>query len=91
MEARLEAIHDERQSTYGPWRENMAGTSAQIDGLRRNWEACNPGKPLPEWWAPLVMVAVKMNRIASGHYKADNFDDLRVYLEFVETMQRGTA
>lgn len=84
----LQKIQDSRQSQYGPWRANMAGTSKQLDGLKQNYEACNPGKPLPPWWAPLAMVAVKLNRIASGHYKQDNFDDLRIYLNFVEEMQK---
>ncbi len=33
------------------------------------------------------MVAVKLNRIASGVYHEDSFDDARVYLAFVQTMQ----
>jgi hypothetical protein len=82
-------VHAARQSIYGPWETNMAGTSAQLDGLRIQWEGANPGKPLPAWWAPLSMVLVKANRIASGVYHADNFVDLRVYLNMVETTQKA--
>lgn len=84
----LNALSSERQSVYGPWRQNMAGTSLQLDGLLSQYRANNPHDPLPTWWAPLCMVAVKLNRIASGNYHADNFDDLRVYLNFVEEMQK---
>ncbi len=86
-----QAIHDERQAKYGPWRDNMAGTSSQIDGLVQNYNATNPGEPLPEWFAPLVMCAVKLNRISSGNFHQDNFDDLRVYLSFVERTQRDAS
>jgi hypothetical protein len=84
-------IQTSRQAVYGPWRENMRGTSEQIEGLRVQWEANNPGKPLPSWWFPLVMVIAKLNRAASGVYHADNFTDARVYLEFVERMQKAEA
>ena len=82
-------IHDERQSVYGPWKGNMTGTSWQLAGLQHQYQACQGSGCLPPWWAPLSLVAVKLNRIASGNYHADNFDDLRVYLGFVEEMQRG--
>lgn len=86
---KLARIHADRQSKYGPWRDNMEGTSEQLQGLLRNWTASNPGRPLPPWWTPLMQVATKLNRIASGHYHDDNFDDSRVYLAFVEAMQSG--
>lgn len=89
MNPQEQAIHADRQSTYGDWEANMRGTSEQISGLLRNYESMNPGEPLPGWWAPLVMVAVKLNRIASGVYHADSFTDLRVYLSFIEWMQGG--
>ena len=85
-DARVQAA---RESVYGPWSTNMAGTSAQLEGLRIQWEGANPGKPLPAWWAPLSMVLVKINRIGSGVYHADNFTDARVYLDFVEKMQKA--
>jgi hypothetical protein len=91
MDDKHRSIHDNRQSDYGAWKPNMRGTSEQIQGLLTNFHSCNPGRPLPEWWAPLVMVAVKLNRIASGRFKQDSFDDLRIYLEFVETLQREAA
>jgi hypothetical protein len=83
------ALHADRQSVYGDYRANMTGTSAQIDGMVRNWQENNPGKPLPSYFAALCQCVVKLNRIASGHFKQDNFDDLRVYLSFAEEMQRG--
>lgn len=82
-------LRNERESVYGPWDQNMAGTSEQLRGILRQWESCNPGKDVPLWFAPLAMVAVKLNRIASGRYHADNFADLRVYLDMVEQMQNG--
>jgi len=85
------AISATRQSTYGAWEPNMVATSENMSGLYRQWQANNPNTPLPGWWAPLMQVAVKLNRIASGKYHADNFDDARVYLGFVEAMQRGEA
>ena len=91
LDPTLAALPTERQGQYGPWEANMAGTSRQIGGMLTNYVACNPDAPLPDWWAPLCMVAVKLNRIASGRYKADNFDDLRVYLSFVERMQRDST
>jgi len=89
----LQAIQDDRQGLYGPFKANMSGTSLQIDGMLQNYIAAQDlgidDITLPPWWAPLSMVAVKLNRIASGHYHKDNFDDLRVYLSFVERMQKG--
>lgn len=81
-------LSDTRQSTYGAWKPNMEATSENMSGLYRQFVANNPGKPLPSWWAPLMQVAVKLNRIASGKYHADNFDDTRVYLSFVEQLQQ---
>ncbi len=88
----LQKIQDSRESVYGHWRANMAGTSWVMCGLLQNLNACqseeNEDTEIPDWWAPLMMVAVKLNRIASGNFKQDNFDDLKVYLSFVETMQK---
>ncbi len=69
----------------------MAATSENMSGLHRQWQANNPGKPLPSWWAPLMQVAVKLNRVASGRFHQDNFDDARVYLSFVERLQQEEA
>lgn len=63
---------------------------AAIRGMLRQYESCNQCANLPDWWAPLSMIAVKLNRIASGRYHADNFADLRVYLDMVEQMQKGS-
>lgn len=82
-------IARDRQRVYGAWRANMRATSLQLDGLLVQWRACNgDDTPLPEWWAPLVMCAVKLNRVASGRFCADSFADCRNYLCFVEAMQR---
>lgn len=91
MTPKEKAVHDSRQSVYGDFVSNMTGTSEQIQGLHRNWQSNNPDASLPAWWTPLVQVAVKLNRIASGHYHEDNFVDGRNYLAFVEAMQRPPA
>lgn len=91
LDPALKAISDTRQSVYGDWRENMVATSENMSGLYRQFVANNPDKPLPAWWAPLMQVAVKLNRIASGNFHQDNFDDARVYLSFVEQLQREEA
>lgn len=91
LDPTLKAISDTRQSVYGSWKPNMAATSENMSGLYRQWQANNPGKPLPSWWAPLMQVAVKLNRVASGRFHQDNFDDARVYLSFVEQLQREEA
>ncbi len=86
----LQAIQDDRQGVYGNFHSNMRGTSKQIAGLLENMEPPDgqTTPDIPGWFAPLVMVVVKLNRIASGNYKKDNFDDLKVYLSFMETMQQ---
>ena len=91
MTPQEKSIHDARQAVYGDFRSNMRATSKQIDGLLDNWQSNNPGEPLPEWFAPLSMVAVKMNRIASGNYIPDNFTDIRNYLHIVEVAQREAS
>lgn len=86
----LQELQTSREGVYGPAMDNMAGTSKQMEGLSTNWYACHRNErcELPDWWCPLMMCAVKLNRIASGNYHGDNFKDLRVYLSFVEEMQR---
>lgn len=97
MSPEQKAIHDTRQSDYGPWRANMTGTSQQIAGMLTQMLSTGAAKiqngaiTLPPWAAPLFMTAVKSNRIASGHYKQDNADDAAIYAEFVMTMQREAA
>ena len=81
-------IREEREGVYGAWRPNMRATTLHIEAMRQQWEANDGNADLPPYFAPLVMVAVKLNRIASGHYHADNFADLRNYLDMVEQMQR---
>ncbi len=90
MNDKEKAISAQRQSVYGDWRVNMEGTSKQLDGLADIFHSCRPSEGLPAWWAPLCMVAVKLNRIASGNFHQDNFDDLRVYLSFLEQMQKDS-
>ena len=91
----LQELRTSREDVYGPWWANMRGTSSQMHGLMLNYAAAQgylEGKvPFPIWWAPLMMCAVKLNRIASGNYVEDNFKDLKVYLSFVETMQKEEA
>ena len=87
LDPTLKAISDTRQAVYGGWKPNMQATSENMSGLYRQFIANNPGKPLPAWWAPLMQVAVKLNRIASGRFHKDNFDDAAVYMSFVEQMQ----
>ncbi len=84
----LQELQTSREGVYGPAMANMAGTSKQMDGLLENFLASKISTTLPDWWCPLMMCAVKLNRIASGNYHEDNFKDLRVYLSFVEEMQR---
>ena len=93
----LQELQESREGLYGPWQANMAATTLQIDGMLQNYIASNDigmaadDLILPPWWTPLCMVAVKLNRIASGNFHQDNFDDLRVYLSFVETMQKESS
>lgn len=87
----LQAIHDDRQGVYGNFTVNMTGTSMQLNGLFHQWAGNNPSKPLPPWFAALVIVSVKLNRIASGNYKQDNFDDAIVYLKQVQIMQKEAS
>lgn len=91
LDPALKALSDTRQSTYGSWQANMAATSENMSGMYRQWQANNPGKTLPSWWAPLMQVIVKLNRVASGRFHQDNFDDARVYLSFVEQLQQEEA
>lgn len=95
MKAGLKRLHRCRQSVYGPWVTNMAGTSQQLAGLLTQMLACGAARidgggvvHLPDWAAPLFMTAVKLNRIAAGRFKADSFDDLLVYLDFVRVLQK---
>ena len=98
MTPQEQAIHTERQEVYGPWAQNMIGTSQQIAGLLTQMYA--NGHMLIDkegivsispWAAPLFMLAFKSNRMASGNHHADNFVDLKVYAEMVERFQRETA
>ena len=84
----LKVLQQSRESVYGHWATNMTTTSQIIDALQTQWRANNPHKPLPPWWHPLETMAVKLNRIAGGQFRQDSFDDLRVYLSFVEAMMK---
>ena len=88
---KVEEVRQERSSVYGPWRNNMRGTSMQMGGLIEQFAANTKDNRLPQWWAPLMMCAVKLNRIASGNYHEDNFTDLIAYLQMVREMQREEA
>ena len=92
----VDTIQTERGKTYGPWRQNMTGTSQQIAGLLTQMYACGQIQvdadgifTIPDWTAPMILaLAVKGNRIASGHFLPDNYDDAEVYLRFVKEMQQ---
>ena len=95
MTPQEQAIHETRQSVYGPWYENMAGTSQQLSGLitqmlSNGAATYTDGKfTLPDWAAALFMAtAYKGNRIASGNFHADNFIDCAVYADMVKQMQK---
>jgi hypothetical protein len=97
MDEKHKAIHDERQQTYGKWRLNMAGTSQQLSGMLTQMLATGAARyengkmTLPDWAAPLFMKAIKSNRMASGYFKQDNYDDDAIYGDFVAVMQREAA
>jgi hypothetical protein len=92
--------HDEivqqRSGVYGPPHANMAGTSQQIAGLLTQMHA-NGGMTidasgqvsLANWAAALLMVAVKLNRAASGVHHEDSLTDAVNYWRFVLEMQGG--
>lgn len=80
-----------RENIYGEWDVNMETTSQQMAALAHQYTCAQNGQDFPIWWCPLMMVVVKLNRIASGNYHEDNFKDLRVYLSFVEEMQKQEA
>jgi len=87
LDEKLQALQRSRASDYGPWEPNMTAQSEMENALLNQWKASNPGKPLPPWWSPLTVASIKLCRMASGNYKEDNFDDIRVYLSFVQQMQ----
>lgn len=95
-------VHRERGAVYGDYRANMTGTSQQIAGLLTQMLAAGgmtvtrDGKPvdlrgcvvhLPAWAAPLIMGAVKLNRMASGVAHEDNVTDAVNYMRFALGMQ----
>lgn len=80
-------IKSERQKVYGEPRENHRGVANAWAGLLQpHWEAIRRGDPIPEWTVALLMVALKTNRMRRV-YHADNFQDLRAYLDFAEEWQ----
>ncbi len=85
----LKELQQSREGVYGCWEDNMFTTSQIINALQTQWHANNPGyNNLPPWWHPLECVAVKLNRIACGRFRQDSFDDIKVYLSFVEAMMK---
>ena len=93
-----EEIQNQRESKYGPWRANMAGTTQQIAGMltqmlnNRSMRVIDSGGyqrvELDDWAAPMLMALVKLNRAGSGVPHADNFVDARNYMMFAEEMQK---
>jgi hypothetical protein len=93
-----EEIQKTREATYGSPFPNMAGTSQQIAGLLTQMLANGAMKidpsgqvSLANWAAPLFMVVVKLNRMGSGVPHEDNATDARVYMQFVQEMQKAAA
>jgi hypothetical protein len=97
MSPEQSTVHAQRQSVYGPFAANMAGTSQQLSGLitqmLANKQATYEGGvfTLPPWATPLFMVAVKLNRAASGQHHTDNGVDAGVYFDMALRMQRESA
>ncbi len=88
LPSELLELQESREAVYGHWKTNMTTTSQIIAALQWQWRVNNPGQSLPAWWHPLECVAVKLNRIACGRFRQDSFDDLKVYLAFVEAMMK---
>ena len=96
-----EEIQKTREATYGSPFPNMAGTSQQIAGLLTQMLANGSMRlvdsgghqrvELSDWAAPLFMVVVKLNRMGSGVPHEDNATDARVYMQFVQEMQKEAA
>ena len=91
-----EEIVQQRSSVYGDPHANMTGTSQQIAGLLTQMLANGAMQILPsgqvildDWAAPLIMVAVKLNRAASGVHHEDNMVDAVNYWRFALEMQGG--
>lgn len=84
----LNEIKRDRQAIYGDPRENHEGIAAAWAGLLQPWWVeIAEGTPVPPHVVALLMAALKMNRMRRV-YHADNFDDIRVYLEFAEKWQK---
>jgi len=81
-------LRAERGSNYGPFSENMVATSLQLRGMWMEFQACNPGAPVPSWWTPLTQVAIKLNRTASGVYHPDHAIDGSHYWTQAILMQK---
>lgn len=84
----LNQLKASRQEVYGDPRENHRGI-AQMWAclLQPHAEAVARMEPLPEHVVGLMMVALKLNRMRR-RFKQDNYDDLRVYLQFAEQWQK---
>ncbi len=82
-----EQLKAERQTIYGDPRENHRGIAQGWAGLLQpHADLIRRGDPLPEWVVALMMVALKLNR-CRRRYHADNYDDLRNYLDFAQEWQ----
>lgn len=86
-----------RSGVYGDPLQNMIGTSQQIAGILTQALAngamtiCCGKVELQPSIAPLIMVAVKLNRSASGIYHKDNLDDAENYWAFAQELQKETG
>ena len=86
-EQRLDEIRKERQVVYGPPEENHRGIAQMWACLLQPWaDRIANMEPLPPHVVALMMVALKLNR-SRRKFKADNYDDLIVYLKFAREWQ----
>ena len=87
MDEVAQVKHD-RQKVYGDPRENHDGIAQSWAGLLQPWhEEIRLGRPLPAHVVALLMVQLKANRMRRV-YHADNYTDLRAYLDFAEAWQK---
>jgi hypothetical protein len=83
----VEAVKHERQKVYGDPLENHRGIAQAWAGILQPWhEEIRRGEPVPPHVVALLMAAMKMNRMRRV-YHADNFTDLRAYLDFAQQWQ----
>lgn len=90
MNQRLKAIAAERGRVYGDPKESHTNIGLSWTGLIQQHYGIALAHPLPPSLVAQMMVAFKNQRSARV-YKADNYDDLKVYAEFAEQFQKVWA